>query len=402
MADAIVFIPGIGREAFGPESLAAGLATRLVAALDRNVRGPREYVARAEALDAGAPFGRIDFARLSVSDSGAQAAVVADLYALDLPALLIEPYSNMSTRRRALNLSRLLFFLAPRLVGVWRQRGKKRGERTEILLGALFFLLLLVSLIGMLFVIVAGLIGGIANFGPFEAISEELIAFAAIVTLAVSNVPPAWKARFNANLVVALVLGNYIASGERRDNATGQLAAFINALDDSAQYSRIHIISYSIGSLVALDALFSRTGPIESLAAVDSLVTIACPADFIQTYWPDYFRGRRRLDAPRQWLNIFEPRDLLASNFIIGDNDARELAEISDGSAIESGGVKFEDGSERRPDLNLRYATVGIRGRQGHLNTATRLHRIYWDPTDAFSASAFDTIVGSLDLQVAG
>jgi hypothetical protein len=96
-------------------------------------------------------------------------------------------------------------------------------------------------------------------------------------------------------------------------------------LEESPPPSAIHILAYSFGSIVALDALFPRdlglrTGPDRIAAAITSLVTVGSPVDFVRQFYPHYLEGRMARAAGLPWTNLFLPEDILGSNFLDDDD----------------------------------------------------------------------------------
>jgi hypothetical protein len=87
---------------------------------------------------------------------------------------------------------------------------------------------------------------------------------------------------------------------------------------EAIHYQKINVIAYSIGTVIALDALFPFDGKVSTRVRqnIDTLVTIACPFDFIRVYWPRYYESRinPRLDL-KAWYNIYSTTDVLSSNF---------------------------------------------------------------------------------------
>lgn len=112
---------------------------------------------------------------------------------------------------------------------------------------------------------------------------------------------------------------DYLDHGE--DNGSelrGHLAALLEYLAESEERpATIDVVGYSFGSIVAIDALFPCVQePPPRLSTIDRLITIACPYDFVRSYWPDYFTRRfSRAGAPPDWVNFYAPSDVLASNF---------------------------------------------------------------------------------------
>ena len=178
-------------------------------------------------------------------------------------------------------------------------------------------------------------------------------------------------------------------------------------LAENCQYRRVHIVSFGMGIITALDSLFPRGQPILRFQGVDTLLTIACPADIILHYYPQYFTDRRRLEGvPRRWMNIFVPSDLMASNFIEGDSynevpeeqKKRKLAVILPKAGRQSwSGIRIHGKSEViHPDSNVRHALTSPKGGASRVFAAVRAHQSYWDRTSITSASVFDTIVQEL------
>jgi hypothetical protein len=113
----------------------------------------------------------------------------------------------------------------------------------------------------------------------------------------------------------SLILG-YLEVGEARDVITGNLD---DLLGEAVRvgYTKVSLVGYSMGSVIALDTLFppaptNRTIP----AQIESLVTIGCPYDSICGLYPTYFAKRSyQPGVPKRWVNVFNPVDVLSSNF---------------------------------------------------------------------------------------
>ncbi|HSR54088.1 MAG TPA: hypothetical protein VLV83_24940 [Acidobacteriota bacterium] len=114
-------------------------------------------------------------------------------------------------------------------------------------------------------------------------------------------------------------------------------------------------------------------------------MTIGCPFDFIRTYWPDYFEGRKSLEdtIPKLWVNIYSAADVLSSDFL--DQPAgtwRRKAADSQPQPTEAG-VGLGDSQIRRPDKNLLYGRPTPLGQYGTLDKLSfvgfRMHKYYWE-----------------------
>jgi hypothetical protein len=142
-----------------------------------------------------------------------------------------------------------------------------------------------------------------------------VVVFLAAFGLVLPNI----KLQLSTAAVQYLCMLNYLNVGERRNAILGQLTALLEhiAEKESTPYRNIHIIAFSFGTIVALDALFP-TGriPEERFKKIEGLVTIGCPFDLVRTFWDEYFSDRKALpDVPGMWLNVFSPVDVLGSNF---------------------------------------------------------------------------------------
>src|SRR5207247_5225157 len=76
---------------------------------------------------------------------------------------------------------------------------------------------------------------------------------------------------------------SYFRYGERRGDLSGNLARLMQHLAErgKVKYSRVDLVAYSFGTIVALDALFPPRGQsVRTFSDIGRLVTIGCPFDF--------------------------------------------------------------------------------------------------------------------------
>lgn len=181
----------------------------------------------------------------------------------------------------------------------------------------------------------------------------------------------------------------YIAYNMKSGAMLGAVDHLVNDAHEQARahgirYGRVHIIGYSFGSVISLDSLFPRGGqtPPPSASAIDGLVTIACPFDFIRSYWPDYFMNRGQIDgAPKRWLNIYRRDDILASNFNDGAGKPR--------------GVGIKGANERMPE-NFLFGPDEPAGADALLLQGFRAHGDYWSKETLLDRNAFNEAVAFL------
>jgi len=114
----------------------------------------------------------------------------------------------------------------------------------------------------------------------------------------------------------------YLTFGHCRDAIASQLALLVDRILERHEYKRIHIVSYSFGSIIAIDALFPPTNSFPpGFHKVKTLITVGCPFDMIRNFVPRYFNERRvnvrerRYHERLKWVNIYIPADALSSNF---------------------------------------------------------------------------------------
>jgi hypothetical protein len=160
-------------------------------------------------------------------------------------------------------------------------------------------------------------------FGEFFSgpLSQTIVVLSVLLTILI---PKAGKLRERVGdaAVDFLVWIDYMNVGDKRKAVLGHLYELIGYVaaqnpDDDADHPEIHIVAYSFGSIVALDALVPFANPpADPLRHVKSLTTIATPVDLVRTYWPGYFEQRERaVSLPENWYNVFCPLDVLSSQF---------------------------------------------------------------------------------------
>jgi hypothetical protein len=189
---------------------------------------------------------------------------------------------------------------------------------------------------------IEGMVSKISNnLGPYTEIFQLIVVWLTAIGLFFKFDPKAWIEKTGVEIIAA---NNYLSYGNRREALRDQFGALLNHLEEKKEtnYSSVHVIGYSFGSVIVLDSLFpenSEPGP--RFQRIKKIVTIGCPFDFIRTYWIDYFEKRASIEGfPHGWLNIYAPADILSSDF--KDVDSEGVAPDR-GVGIKSGGVKIPD-----------------------------------------------------------
>ncbi len=191
---------------------------------------------------------------------------------------------------------------------------------------------------------------------------------------------------------------DYLGMGARRKAMVGELSRLINYLDekkkDGFTYRNVHVMGYSFGSIVAIDALFPQeAAPNRRQQRIHTLITIGCPFDFVRTYWSEYFNGRYGSEKPPRWINVYTEADVLGSNFMDedGEKGSTPAGVMVDGSTEPrrpAAGDNVPFGS--RMPLH-QYPVV-----EQIYFAGFRVHGQYWDRDTDEGVTCFEPIVSRL------
>jgi len=204
---------------------------------------------------------------------------------------------------------------------------------------------------------------------------------------------PGLKQGWSAMAAEYLAAMEYLGQGTRKAVVGGQLTDLVEHLVEKQKYRQIHLLTYSFGTVVALDSIFpAERQPGTRFAQLHTLITIGCPYDLIRLFWPQYFQERHGLEnVPQKWLNVYNRRDFLASNF--RDDEAM-------GEADEP--IDFAEHlhlTPRTPD-NLHYSLTKEPEKLGFLEYLNpfllQKHGIYWEPQFESELTCFSLIVTSM------
>ncbi|PKB63988.1 MAG: hypothetical protein BZY80_04520 [SAR202 cluster bacterium Io17-Chloro-G2] len=311
--DAVVFIPGLGKPWDGDD--VQGLGDRFVTALERNQPLESSFDQTRGSRILPQPFGDTPYVKVSTNGHD-----LVHLYYLDLPSLLIAPYNNAGNIKKSVLLAYHILLLTPKMVTGFFNRDKELRTQIQLILWVGATMVMVLSLLILLATLATGFVALSPVGTPTDDLWAWLFPIAAAATALLGLIPGIWRSALDSATNFILAISGYVAAGAQRDVMVGRFASFVKRLAQEEGYHEVHIVSYSMGSIIALDALFPFAPPILGFNKVATLCTIGCPADVIQTYWPGYFEERHSLKgAPQHWVNIFFPSDLFASNFIAGD-----------------------------------------------------------------------------------
>lgn len=201
-----------------------------------------------------------------------------------------------------------------------------------------------------------------------------------------------------------LAVDHYLRTGAGAPRMTGDLVGLLDAVRDDPQrdYRRVDLVSYSLGSILAFNAMFPYGAPPPAgspVSNIKSLVTIGCPFDTVRLVRPDYFKGRDWLPGvPEVWLNVYMPNDILGSNFSDDGADPQPVARVMRRALGIRDGAKAAARQPPQPK-NLAYYPGGSpRGGlvDALLLNGFRVHGQYWDPGEAGEHSCFDIVAEHL------
>jgi hypothetical protein len=180
----------------------------------------------------------------------------------------------------------------------------------------------------------------------------------------------------------------YLRFGHQRPAVTGRFAdALEHVLEQRPRYDQIAVISYSFGTLVALDALFPHgREPDPHFRRVNALITIGCPFDGVRALWRAYGSDRRALrGVPPRWLNLYAPLDVFGSDFQDGDQPV-PVAVDAENQEVRPTSELFRTG-QAEETLSLREVLLFY---------GMRAHGSYWSDAEESERSCFVEVVRAL------
>ena len=318
-----ICIPGLSEPATAVDSFANRFAT----ALDEESPVPHAVYHVEPPATANLPAAANSSPRRIIEVVDGRSRPVADLYRLEYSTDLRKKFESASQARRSWLLGRLVvlttvFQLLPALGRRAQKSAKAKAEIGFVLV--IFFLLSLYTVVLLVAVIDAGWRAGSHNhaLGPLQYVS---LLFAAIG----SFVPARLRKAVTEAAIDYYGVANYLGTGDRRSNEADRVSRMLeDVLDRRPEDTQVYVLAYSFGSIIALDTLFP---PGESrgahLGRINGLVTIGCPFDVVRCVWPAYFTTRAGVHS-EYWLNVFDPIDVLGSNFVDGSDEAADPAHL--------------------------------------------------------------------------
>lgn|GEM_PF-3877430 len=224
------------------------------------------------------------------------------------------------------------------------------------------------------------------DFGVLGRLMEALIVIAAAVSLLIKGDLKHVLTRNAEKLTFAV---RYLQTGLDQGPLVGQLSALMEHIVEKGgkgtPYRQVHVFGQGFGSLLAMDALFPRSLPEQRYRMVNGLITIGCPYDLVRAIWPRYFTGRQGWpEAPVNWLNVYHPEDVLASDF-----------SDKTGKLATPHGVEFATDRIRAP-RNLPMGAEEFSTLHRLLLVGFRLKDRYWNGSHDFDRNCWDIVVREL------
>jgi hypothetical protein len=409
--DALIYLPGLGSRGQDAFSISA-VAAQLAHSLD------------VQAVDVGAHFsiGRLreekfrEFTTPVVSimreAKGAEPTNVADMYLFDYRSLLISKSQQAAPLQEIFTLFAIICSGLLRLVGSFFRGHFRKRSSLMVLLGSAsmaIFLVYAVMTLPAVIGVVLRLLGGYDGEGrdSVAAVASSVQSWVVLErltswsqSLIVTFTALGLLTRFNLKQFINESAGEldavtrYLTLHDQRPELLGRFTTLLEHLAErcaAGEYQRIHVLGYSFGSIVALDALFpAEAAPVPRTSSIETLVTIGCPFDFIKLYWPKYFDFRKIAPAEQRakWINLHSDTDLLSSSF------AQE--------GLRSDVKKGDRGA--KPDLNVMYSGTP---RDEKLNLMERLlvsftvkrhHLSYWGSGKAHDQGCLMEVVRHVEL----
>ncbi len=390
--DAVIYLPGL----FGAGDITVdAVARRIAVAFDRNqATGTAKF-----SISEGNEFAfegssRTRLITVQRHDGGGPAMPFIDVYQLDYRDTLREIYLGRAPARQVISIFWLLAGLLLRFLAAVRQKSKSPGEKFQVAAAGGVFLLISVYLVMLIATAaatalhLAGILPGAApaTDGGSTAAGVDWIArkiadllpwaqSAIVILTGLGLFTRQGIKQFVTDTAVDYASGlDYLSTDRKKPTLIGQFAGLLETIAESdTDYDKIHVIGFSFGSIVAIDCIFQTSAPTPRFGRIDSLITVGSPFDIIRTFWPDYFKARKRSPGQMKWINVFSRNDVLSSNF---SNEADP--------AIEKPEFGMGDKSNRLLPNNVHFG--GSATRQMNLlermNRARHLHIEYWGGSD--------------------
>jgi hypothetical protein len=257
---------------------------------------------------------------------GDDSVPVVDIYGVDHST--IEQADAMPTNPVARVLTLALSVLAGVVIwaAAWigrNRRAKSLAQMLQLLLCLAILLLLGAYLITAVFALVQLVTTAVAGSTGTAAPRITLPQVVVVVGAVLGTLLPGVREHLATAAEQYLRMMRYLWVAGPRNNLRGELLTLLERASEREDVDRIHLVGFSFGSLVAIDMVLPASkAPTTRMGRVKSLTTIGCPFDLVRMLHPSYFEDRfTATGADPPWTNIYDPIDVLGSNF---RNDNRQ------------------------------------------------------------------------------
>jgi hypothetical protein len=372
----LIYVPGLPKSATNSGEAVADV---IAAALDRT--RPGKY--RSTASKRTAPRGlRVTKAVLGPGD-----VPVLDVFELDYRSRMEQADTASSATTGAIVSAALTLRAFGKLIPACTRGAKNKRAKVQLMLAVVATVAMLVTTLVAVFALASAagwldwLPDRVKSLGSTDSNPGRVTTQFAGVTAVAWAATRRWLLAVAHDVRQAL---RYLNADRHRETVTQTLDDAVDGLLDSGWTGKIHVLGYSYGSLIAVDALLPAGQPRDNdrmRDAVASLTTIGCPVDAVRLFYPTYFDNDRqsRVEGLR-WRNVFIPADVFASNL----NDKDDLTQ-----GIPTMAAKFA-GADMKC---LRYTEEQLSLLNLLVLTGFRSHAGYWSAPE--EASCFDQLVGA-------
>jgi hypothetical protein len=255
--------------------------------------------------------------------------LVYKLYDFEYSEQLNQNYQNKNLLFKNISLLLLVVRRFPRIIlNLFKNSTYQKGRKTVYI----FFLFLIMSL--AVLSLLPLLIMTFDNTFTMESINNNqakngldlAIKYGIILTITFILFIPESNIILTKIAAEFITLDCYIYNKEQIQEIKSNLDELIKFIAKQEPNKKIHFHTYSFGSIIALDTLFPIDAePIKNIKSrVNLLVTIGAPYEFINNYYPNFYKKRNDIMTKKiHWINVYSLVDAFASNFRY-DNKAGE------------------------------------------------------------------------------
>jgi hypothetical protein len=195
---------------------------------------------------------------------------------------------------------------------------------------------------------------------------RSILSFTALILLFI----PQSKTIITSLATEFACVDSYINNGEQSQILLGNLNLLTEYIAENETNPELHFHCYSFGSIIAMDALFpiAEIPPSDNIKNLTtSIITIGNPFEFINAYYPSYYKERSRIMEDKiKWLNIYSLLDTFATNF--RKDNKKGVAQFG-----------LKDISTIPENINYEIRNKALNAIDFILLNSIKMHKCYWD-----------------------